>query len=78
MHLQFLTIRKLSKILLFQYVDLEHSRVARSNYYLLTKMGSKVRFVYPKYFEPKDLQKYKVETFNDLIEGIMGSKMLRC
>ena len=56
--------------------DLEHSRVARSNYYLLTKMGSKVRFVYTKYFEPKDLQKYKVETFNDLIEGIMGSDIV--
>ena len=56
--------------------DLEHSRVARSNYYLLTKMGSKVRFVYPKYFEPKDLQKYKVETFNNLIEGIMGSDIV--
>ena len=56
--------------------DLEHSRVARSNYYLLTKMGSKVRFVYPKYFEPKDLQKYKVETFNDLIEGIMDSDIV--
>ena len=56
--------------------DLEHSRVARSNYYLLTKMGSKVRFVYPKYFEPKDLQKYNVETFNNLIEGIMGSDIV--
>ena len=56
--------------------DLEHSRVARSNYYLLTKMGSKVRFVYPKYFEPKDLQKYKVETFNNLIDGIMGSDIV--
>ena len=50
--------------------DLEHSRVARSNYYLLTKMGSSVRFVYPKYFEPSDLNKYKVETFNDLNKGI--------
>ena len=39
-------------------------------------MGSKVRFVYPKYFEPKDLQKYKVETFNNLIEGIMGSDIV--
>ena len=56
--------------------DLEHSRVARSNYYLLTKMGSKVRFVYPKYFEPKDLQKYKVETFNNLLDGIMGSDIV--
>ena len=56
--------------------DLEHSRVARSNYYLLTKMGSKVRFVYPKYFEPKDLNKYKVEIFHELIEGITDSDIV--
>ena len=68
--------RKLNDITVSICGDLEHSRVARSNYYLLTKMGSKVRFVYPKYFEPKDLQKYKVETFNNLIEGIMGSDIV--
>ena len=56
--------------------DLEHSRVARSNYYLLTKMGSTVRFVYPKYFEPKDLNKYKVEIFHELIEGITNSDIV--
>ena len=56
--------------------DLEHSRVARSNYYLLTKMGSSVRFVYPKYFEPSDLNKYKVETFNDLNKGINDSDIV--
>ena len=56
--------------------DLEHSRVARSNYYLLTKMGSSVRFVYPKYFEPKDLNKYKVEIFHELIEGITDSDIV--
>ena len=56
--------------------DLEHSRVARSNYYLLTKMGSSVRFVYPKYFEPSDLNKYKVETFNDLNKGIKDSDIV--
>ena len=50
--------------------DLEHSRVARSNYYLLQKMGSKVRFVFPKYFKPKDLEKYNVEIFNNLEKGI--------
>ncbi len=56
--------------------DLEHSRVARSNYYLLTKMGSSVRFVYPKYFEPSDLHKYNVETFNDLDLGITDSDIV--
>jgi len=50
--------------------DLEHSRVARSNYYLLNKMKSKVRFVYPEFFKPKDLDKYDVETFTDLEKGI--------
>ena len=50
--------------------DLEHSRVARSNYYLLNKMKSKVRFVYPELFKPKDLDKYDVETFTDLEKGI--------
>ena len=56
--------------------DLEHSRVARSNYYLLTKMGSIVRFVYPEYFKPKDLHKYKVQTFNDLADGITNSDIV--
>ncbi len=56
--------------------DLEHSRVARSNYYLLNKMGSTVRFVFPKYFEPSDLHKYKVETFNDLDKGINNSDIV--
>ena len=39
-------------------------------------MGSKVRFVYPKYFEPKDLNKYKVEIFHELIEGITDSDIV--
>ena len=56
--------------------DLEHSRVARSNYYLLKKMGSTVRFVFPKYFEPSDLHKYKVETFNNLDKGINNSDIV--
>ena len=56
--------------------DLEHSRVARSNYFLLNKMGSTVRFVFPKYFEPSDLHKYKVETFNDLDKGINNSDIV--
>ena len=56
--------------------DLEHSRVARSNYYLLNKMGSTVRFVFPKYFEPSDLHKYEVETFNDLDKGINNSDIV--
>ena len=33
--------------------DVEHSRVAKSNYYLLKKLDAKIRFVTPKYFKPK-------------------------
>ena len=56
--------------------DLEHSRVARSNYYLLKKMKSNVRFVYPEFFKPKDLDKYEVETFTSLEEGIADADIV--
>ena len=56
--------------------DLEHSRVARSNYYLLKKMKSHVRFVYPKFFKPKDLDKYEVETFTSLEKGITDADIV--
>ena len=56
--------------------DLEHSRVARSNYHLLKKMESNVRFVYPEFFKPKDLNKYDVETYNNLEEGITGTDIV--
>ena len=56
--------------------DLEHSRVARSNYYLLKKMKSNVRFVYPEFFKPKDLDKYEVETFTNLEEGITDADIV--
>ena len=62
--------RKLENITVAICGDLEHSRVARSNYYLLNKMKSKVRFVYPEFFKPKDLDKYDVETFTNLEKGI--------
>ena len=68
--------RKLNDITVSICGDLEHSRVARSNYYLLNKMKSKVRFVFPDYFKPKDLDKYDVETFTNLEEGIKGADIV--
>ena len=56
--------------------DIEHSRVARSNYHLLKKMGSKIRFVTPDYFKPKDLDSYDVEYFNNLEKGIHGADVI--
>ena len=56
--------------------DLEHSRVARSNYYLLKKMKSNIRFVFPEFFKPKDLDKYDVKTFTNLEKGITDADIV--
>jgi aspartate carbamoyltransferase catalytic subunit len=50
--------------------DIAHSRVARSNMYLLTKFGVKVRLIAPSYFlTPKDSVE-GVEVFEDMKEGL--------
>ena len=56
--------------------DIEHSRVARSNYYLLKKMGAKIRFVAPEYFMPKNIQDFDVEYFDSLEKGIDASDVV--
>ena len=56
--------------------DIEHSRVARSNYYLLKKMGAKIRFVAPEYFMPKNIQDFDVEYFDNLEKGIDSSDVV--
>lgn len=52
--------------------DIIHSRVARSNILLLTKMGADVRVIAPKVFLPDDnsLQQKGVEVFTDMKEGL--------
>ena len=56
--------------------DIEHSRVSRSNYHLLKKMGSKIRFVTPDYFKPKDLDSFDVEYFDNLELGIESADIV--
>ena len=56
--------------------DIEHSRVARSNYYLLKKMGAKIRFVAPEYYMPKNIQDFDVEYFDNLEKGIDASDVV--
>ena len=56
--------------------DIEHSRVAKSNYYLLKKMGAKIRFVAPEYFMPKNIQDFDVEYFDNLEKGIDASDVV--
>jgi aspartate carbamoyltransferase catalytic subunit len=52
--------------------DIAHSRVARSNIYLLKKFGAKVRLIAPSYFlSPKDSID-GVEVFEDMKEGLTG------
>ncbi len=50
--------------------DVEHSRVARSNAWLLHKMGAEVRFVGPRTLIPHQTGMLPGKVFNDLAAGI--------
>ena len=52
--------------------DIQHSRVARSNIYLLNKLGAKVRIIAPSYFMPQDLKALNVTAYDDLKKGLEG------
>ncbi len=60
--------------------DIRHSRVARSNAFLLTKMGAKVRFAAPASLLPVEVEVLQVESFHRLepaLEGADAVMMLR-
>jgi aspartate carbamoyltransferase catalytic subunit len=50
--------------------DILHSRVARSNILLLSTMGARVRIVAPPTLMPKAIERYGVEVFNNIKDGI--------
>ncbi len=50
--------------------DIAHSRVARSNIYLLKNRGAEVTLVGPGSFMPLGVEEYKVKITYDLMEGI--------
>lgn len=52
--------------------DILHSRVARSNIYLLTKMGARVNVVAPRTLMPLGIERMGVGVYHDMIEGISG------
>jgi len=52
--------------------DIAHSRVARSNIHLLTKLGATVRLIAPAYFMPPNFDNNGVEIFNDMKVGMNG------
>ena len=51
--------------------DILHSRVARSNIYLLTMLGAEVNIVAPSNLMPKEIEKFGVNTFTDMKKGLM-------
>jgi aspartate carbamoyltransferase catalytic subunit len=56
--------------------DVAHSRVARSNIYLLTRLGARVRLIAPKTLLPATMQRLGVETFHDMRTGLEGSDVV--
>jgi aspartate carbamoyltransferase catalytic subunit len=58
--------------------DVLHSRVARSNAWLLSKLGSEVRFVGPRTLMPGSMAKLPGEVYYDLRTGIAGADVVMC
>jgi aspartate carbamoyltransferase catalytic subunit len=58
--------------------DVEHSRVARSNAWLLSKMGAEVRFVGPRTLIPPHASMLPGKVHYDLMTGIADADVIIC
>jgi aspartate carbamoyltransferase catalytic subunit len=56
--------------------DVLHSRVARSNIGLLSKMGARVRLAAPRTLLPADADRLGVEIFTDMREALTGADIV--
>jgi len=56
--------------------DVLHSRVARSNIHLLTKLGAKVRVIAPTTLLPAQIDKMGVEVFTDMRKGLKDADVV--
>ena len=56
--------------------DVAHSRVARSNMILLGAMENRVRVVAPPTLLPPEVDRYGVEVFHDMAEGLEGADVV--
>ncbi len=56
--------------------DIRHSRVARSNAFLLDKMGAEVRFVAPASLLPLDVEELGVTPFVRLEPALEGADVV--
>ena len=55
--------------------DIAHSRVAKSNFALLSKFGARLHAVAPAYFKPKK-EKFNVIYHEDLVDGIKNADVV--
>ena len=56
--------------------DILHSRVARSNIILLQALGARVRVVAPSTLLPPGIERFGVEAFTDMREGLAGADIV--
>ena len=56
--------------------DIAHSRVARSNFLLLGKMGNRVRLVGPRTLMPSGVEELGFEVYTDAAEGLRGADVV--
>jgi aspartate carbamoyltransferase catalytic subunit len=56
--------------------DVLHSRVARSNLRLLAMMGAQVRLVAPRTLLPADADRFGVDIFTDMKQGLAGADIV--
>lgn len=52
--------------------DIAHSRVARSNIFLLNKLENRIRLIGPRTLMPNGVENFGVEVFEDMEEGLQG------
>ena len=52
--------------------DILHSRVARSNIYLMNMLGAEVNVIAPKTLMPKSIERLGVKSFTDMKKGLDG------
>lgn len=56
--------------------DILHSRVAKSNIYLLTKFGAEVRLIGPPTLVPLELESIGVKVFHDMDSGLRNTDVV--
>ena len=56
--------------------DIAHSRVAKSNIYGLTRLGAKVRVIFPPTLMPAEIDKLGVDVFHSIEQGIKNADVI--